>query len=107
MFKREKDQALAGQEMNFGNGFVMEFDNGYSISVQWHRLVKCAARNKIQTHSKTAEVLVCDENGEVAKQVSNATANEVAGLIYLVAVADPKMPRLFHHPLRIPNPQKY
>ena len=46
-------------------GFAMEFDNGYSISVQWHGSAYCGNKHTQfpSNECKTAEMMVTNSNG--------------------------------------------
>lgn len=61
-------------------GFTMEFDNGYSISVQWSGVNYCSNRFKqyAGNNSVTAELMVIDSQGNEQEPIGWITADEVA-----------------------------
>ena len=68
-------------------GFIMEFDNGYRISVQWARINY--GSNRFKEHpintATTAEIMVVDALGREQEPIGWLTADEVAKKIQEIA----------------------
>ena len=61
-------------------GFHLEFDNGYKISVQWGGMNYGSNRLKEYptTEAVTAEIMITDSQGNNQEPIGWLTANEVA-----------------------------
>ena len=61
-------------------GFHMEFDNGYKISVQWGGMNYCSNRFKgyPSNEAVTAEIMITDSQGNNQEPIGWLTADEVA-----------------------------
>jgi|TARA_R100000482_G_scaffold122838_2_gene71402 hypothetical protein len=73
-------------------GFAMEFDNGYSISVQWHTGSYCANRHKQfpSDNSTTAEMMVTNSQGVDQEPIGWATPDAVAAKMAEIASINTK-----------------
>lgn len=64
-------------------GFWLEFDNGYTLSVQWAGINMCG--NKLKQYPDntcaTAEVMIIDSNGKHQDPLGWQTADQVAQTI--------------------------
>ena len=90
-------------ETTLNKGFMMQFENGFKISVQWGVLNYCTRKNDTedfnqpqnQDHweSATAEIAVFDKNGEMVEITNNdvvagwLTTDEVSKVITICSSA--------------------
>ena len=76
------------------NGFSMQFENGWRVSVVWHK--RAYASGVVGSDADTAEVATINENAPQAWDDASLdlrrrqTANQVAAYIAAVAAKEPK-----------------
>jgi len=82
-----------------GSGFVMSFNNGYSVSIQWSPGCHCtnleADANSIFLSSNTAEVAVIFNGVIIGDVMKYRTPEQIATTIYNVSMNERNRTEVF------------